>query len=282
MRIRLSATAGKVIAAILLIFMCESTFAGNRKWITANDKYASITKETGPFTSIKILGSIHLKVTQTTGERKVEIYGPDNIVPLVATNRMGSTLWVRLKTSSSVRLDGKTLEVRVYMPNIKSLSINGSGNIILPGEIKSAGEISLNVAGSGRLTGSKVKCGKLNIATSGSGDLFLKTAEASEIKAKVSGSGNMDVYEIKSVSISGTLGGSGNIRFSGKTVNANYRVAGSGTIMASDLKAQFVKARTSGSGDIDCYASEKIEGSSIGSGSIIYKGKPKYASVKNK
>ena len=52
--------------------------------------------------------------------------------------------------------------------------------------------------------------------------------------------------------------------------------SGVGSIDASKLKALNVKARVSGVGSIDCYASESINGSVSGVGSLNYNGHPKH------
>ncbi|MCD8207783.1 MAG: DUF2807 domain-containing protein [Bacteroidales bacterium] len=65
------------------------------------------------------------------------------------------------------------------------------------------------------------------------------------------------------------------IQLSG-TPNVNFtQKSGSGNIRAQNFIAKNVDARTSGSGSIDCYASDNIKTSSKGSGRIRYYGNPR-------
>ena len=70
------------------------------------------------------------------------------------------------------------------------------------------------------------------------------------------------------------ISGSGNVLLDGKSTEAEYRIAGSGDINATELKVDNVNARISGSGSIRCYATENLTGGVSGSGNVAYKGNP--------
>ena len=70
------------------------------------------------------------------------------------------------------------------------------------------------------------------------------------------------------------ISGSGNVLLDGKSTEAEYHIAGSGDINATELKVENVNARISGSGSIRCYATENLTGGVSGSGNVAYKGKP--------
>ena len=71
-----------------------------------------------------------------------------------------------------------------------------------------------------------------------------------------------------------SIAGSGDIGLSGKTLNAKYKIAGSGDIAAGNLESENVSASTTGSGSISCYASGKLTARVTGSGDIAYRGNP--------
>ena len=70
------------------------------------------------------------------------------------------------------------------------------------------------------------------------------------------------------------ISGSGNVLLDGKSTEAEYHIAGSGDINATELKVENVNARISGSGSIRCYATENLTGGVSGSGNVAYKGNP--------
>lgn len=74
------------------------------------------------------------------------------------------------------------------------------------------------------------------------------------------------------------VNGSGDVMLSGKCTKANYSLSGSGDITGSALKAKQVTAYTSprSTGDISCYASEKIIINKEGKNSdVSYGGNPR-------
>jgi hypothetical protein len=92
---------------------------------------------------------------------------------------------------------------------------------------------------------------KLGLSVSGSGELKLDV-DAPEIAADVSGSGEMSL--------------------SGETKKISGDVTGSGDIKAMNLKSEEAYLQVSGSGNIDVYASVKLDANVSGSGDIRYKG----------
>lgn len=238
-----------LIAGMFLTLTASSCLQG--KAITGSKNY--ITKEVEPdrFNAIKLQSSAD--VTYYQDERfHIEIYGSDNIVPLVTTEVSNHTLIISFKKNCWIR-HGK-LEIKVFSPDLNKLVINGSGDVRLANGIQTEKDIELYINGSGDIEGKGFSCRKLTVGISGSGDIALQ--------------------KIKSERCSASIAGSGDINLSGETTDAEYRIAGSGDIRAAKLEAMNVKASTAGSGDIECYASEKLTARVAGSGDIAYKGNP--------
>jgi len=219
---------------------------GSKNYITKNVDVES-------FNHIIVQGSPDLIYTQTSsGKPKIEIYGSDNIVPLIETIVNDNTLTVKFKSNTNISNPGK-LEIRVTAPNIESMGVKGSGDIYIPKGM-STSNLILKVSGSGDITGKDINCDALNLSVGGSGDITLNRVKATNVNAKVSGSGDITI--------------------DGTTTNADYSVAGSGDITAKNLKADNVQAVVSGSGDITCHADKSLTGKVRGSGDVGYKGNP--------
>ena len=103
---------------------------------------------------------------------------------------------------------------------------------------------------------------KLSINGSGNIKLINGIQTSKDIEFHINGSGNIQGE------------GSGNINLKGKAIQAKYAIAGSGNIQAADLEAENTDASISGSGNISCYASQKLVARVKGSGDIAYKGNP--------
>lgn len=120
-----------------------------------------------------------------------------------------------------------------------------------------------------------------SIGLSGSGNIISEgTHNADNFKVGLSGSGNIQA-SMNSKNSKAAISGSGNIELSGETESLEAGISGSGNIEAFELDAQNVKIAVSGSGNVEVAVSEKLEGSSAGSGGIFYKGDPEIVQVKS-
>lgn len=101
-------------------------------------------------------------------------------------------------------------------------------------------------------------------------------------KSRIIGNGTIIIDSLESESIDlSIVAGKGHIlASSGTTVKAKYSNVGTGTIQAGGIKAEQVKVYLSGTGNIDCDASESLTVYGIGSGNVYYSGNP--AKVSNR
>ena len=197
---------------LILILTAGSCLQG--KHVTGSKNYLTKKVEVGHFNEIKLLGSANVTYHQGS-QNYIEIYGSDNIIPLLETFVDGNTLIVKYKKNVTI-WKGK-LEVKVFSPELNKLTINGSGDIHFANGIQTKEDISLSINGSGDIKGKDFRCRKMSVSISGSGDVKLQQIESEECIASIAGSGD--------------------IGLSGKTLNAKYKIAGSGDIAAGNLES---------------------------------------------
>jgi Putative auto-transporter adhesin, head GIN domain len=124
-----------------------------------------------------------------------------------------------------------------------------------------------------------VQSGKLVVANT-PGSFTTKSPMSVEVNVPtlnaltLTGSGNIVVSNIEAESLKVTLPGSGTLTGSGTTTRLDVTVNGSGTVQFSQLVANDVRALVSGSGTIFITATESLDASVSGSGSILYAGSP--------
>lgn len=90
----------------------------------------------------------------------------------------------------------------------------------------------------------------------------------------LSGSGNINASGLAGKDFNADLTGSVTITISGTVDHVTIGLPGSGNIFCSGLKATSAKVTLSGSGNITVFASESLDASIAGSGSIRYAGNP--------
>lgn len=231
--------------------LAVSTLWACGKSIVPSKNYVTRTVENpASFDALALAGSIDIEFR--TGETRVEIYAPDNLIDLIEVAINNNTLSARYKKGTTIigRNDSRIL---VWSPTLREASVAGSGDIKIMNRIENS-SIKFSIAGSGEIECAGVACDRLETTIAGSGDIDVKGVECNYAAA--------------------TISGSGDIELKGTVQSAKLTVSGSGDIDADDLMAGTVEANIAGSGDISCYAVDRLDASVSGSGTIKYKGTP--------
>lgn len=111
----------------------------------------------------------------------------------------------------------------------------------------------------------------------GDSTLCVKAAgPINSLSLKVIGNGRIEASKIHSAKLSMAVeAGSGHVFANGKTSEAKYTLASTGSIEAGQVEADDVKCWTFGTGSIDCNAKESLTVYGATSGTIYYIGNPK-------
>ena len=142
-----------------------------------------------------------------------------------------------LKIGTKDRFHGNIGKVSVYItiPEINSLTIAGSGDI---------------VAGSG------IKADEMDLNVSGSGSIRFSELTAREVSATITGSGNIDVS-------------------AGQGQNElEVVITGSGSFSAEGFSVPEADVTITGSGSARVWVVKELETNITGSGNVAYKGNP--------
>ena len=95
------------------------------------------------------------------------------------------------------------------------------------------------------------------------------------------GVGNFEAMELQCVSIKASYEGVGNLKLGGTTDYLEITSEGVGSVNTQKLQAKNVIVRAGGVGSVKCFASDSIDLSNTGVGSITYYGKPVVKNLKN-
>lgn len=141
--------------------------------------------------------------------------------------------------------------------------------------------VSLEITGDQNLLSyikTSVHRGVLRISTSKSYQTKLPLVvklSAPELHALESnGAGDTSLANLRGNTLRLNLNGSGDIKATGQIRQLSARLRGSGDIKAKQLNAEYAEINISGSGDADIYARKSLKANIIGSGDILYYGKP--------
>lgn len=111
-------------------------------------------------------------------------------------------------------------------------------------------------------------------------EVRIKVYTADLTKVMNSGASGIRIDNLDTDHLEAVVSGVGEIAISGVADEAVLVNSGVGSIEADHFKAQRVKANVSGVGNIKCYASEELNGTVSGVGSLEYGGHPKQKNTK--
>jgi hypothetical protein len=209
-------------------------------------------------------------------------------------------------SSKKIKGNGNVITVNRMTSDYDGVNISGSFNVILvkgkEGKITIEGEENIipyietevsrntlqikyqkniNIRTTKRLTVKVTYKDIDKVTLGGSGNITNKgIIKSRELTVALGGSGNITLT-IDADEVYSKIGGSGNIKLSGSSNELNCAIAGSGSIKAYDLSTNTLHASIAGSGSIRTTVKTKIKAKVVGSGSIYYKGKPKYIDSKS-
>ena len=216
-----------VMFLILVLLLASTASAGGvfsslfGKVLNGSGDLETVKIDVGSFSKVKSSGpfDIYVKVGPS---QSVELTIDDNLVDLVEFEVRGKTLKISTEGSFRTRKD---VRIDITVPEITSLSLTGSGDIVVSGLKGEFFEFSL--AGSGDMT-AEGEVEVLEVSLSGSGDIDTRDLMANEVEVELSGSGDIKVYARES--FDGSVSGSGDIAFYGDPEQVDRRVSGSGSI----------------------------------------------------
>jgi len=112
------------------------------------------------------------------------------------------------------------------------------------------------------------------VSLAGSGNIHTDdVVNAANLDLSLSGSGSIQLG-VSCTNLSSSISGSGNMNLNGKTDVFSCSISGSGNVNSSELIANTVHAKISGSGNIKVNAIQEINAKTSGSGNVIYTGNP--------
>lgn len=230
----------KKLASLLLVvtfaFSCTAQWG---KRIKGNGNMTTIERSTGDYDRIGVSGFFDVDLVSGK-EGELTLKGESNLLDHIVTEVKNGQLNIKVEKGFNLRpsswKDG--IHITVPVQSINGVALSGSGDIV----------------------------GKTKIVTD-------------DFKASMSGSGDITL-DIDAETVSTSMSGSGDIRLSGKTNNFDATISGSGDIAAFDLEADNVDATVSGSANIEVTANKMLKARVSGSGDIDYKGNPEKVDTK--
>lgn len=193
----------KKLAPLLSLILLLSVLAAGchhrmRSEIKGNGHQERQKRQVASFTSISTNGDFTVEVT-CQKDLSLEIEGDDNVLPLITTEVSNNVLQVKSTQNYS---PSEPVRIRISVPNLEGLSVNGAGHFDIKGmnndkfEIDSNGAPAITVAGTTKM---------IDIAANGAGKVDTQNLHAGRAVVDARGVAriDLDVSDQLDVDISG-------------------------------------------------------------------------------
>lgn len=167
------------------------------------------------------------------------------------------------------------------LPPFTGVEIAGANNVTVQVGARQAVVVHADTNLLGRVT-TRVHSGILVIGTtpgslSAKTPMFVAVSVPSLDRLTLQGDGNISVTGINSRSFTIELPGDGTINAAGTTAELDVTISGTGTAQLGQLVGRNVKAALSGDGSLMLTATNRLNATLSGSGTITYNGNPPHA-----
>lgn len=266
----------KILPLLSFLFMltsCVNLAAGNGvsvvNYISADVEYENADRQervVQTFSSVRNQGPLDVIFTGGN-ECSVTLSGDSRYFDKVNTRVSDGELVISLERGKYRNLK---MRVLVTCPDIRSLTVQGSGDMECRSDLISDRPLSIRVQGSGDIDVLTVECSELDASVSGSGDLDIDRLNTASADLTVNGSGDLEIGRLETVTANMTVHGSGDLSVEKAVIlgGMSAKVQGSGDISVNG-QAKEISASVMGSGGISGDMKyEKLTKERAGSGSV--------------
>ena len=220
-----------ILTVLLFSSHIQAQSWGNKK-IKGNGETTTITRTTSDYDGISCAGSFDYKLVYGQ-EGKITLEGEENLLKYVITEVKENKLIVKVENSVQLKTSlNKTIKITIPFNKISEVELAGSGDL---------------------WTEDTITAQNLDVSLAGSGDVKL---------------------DVDATSVEARLAGSGDLTLKGKTTNLEASVAGSGDFHGFGLQSDNTEVSVAGSGDATVVSKIMLKARVSGSGDIEYKGNP--------
>lgn len=229
----------KIIALTAVLLLLHPGLTG------AGQDLQSEERRVPAFTGISVAVPGEVSLIQGSTHRLL-VEGTGRVLENLITEVRGGQLYIRMPNSFRFRRYD-VLKVFVTMPEIRNITLSGSGRVNAEGPVRLE-KASITISGSGRVNIDDISAGELSTTISGSGRLNLGGRHnVQNHRIVISGSGRIESASLPVEKIDATISGSGSCRVH-VIGDLNVRISGSGRVIYTGNP--LVDARISGSGRV--------------------------------
>ena len=215
-----------IVCIIVAITCCTScrlnTLKGSGNKTTANPTVAS-------FNAVDINIPLKLDITVQAGSQPgVQLSGYENVIKHIKTKVENNTLIITTDLDDTWTIDGDGITAQITLPAIIGLSLTGSPDADVHGNITGS-TFDIDVSGASKITIDNINVDSFSMQVSGAGDLWVKGGAVKYAEYEISGAGDVKAFPLQSAETVASISGAGTGEVTAlQKLTAN--ISGAGTV----------------------------------------------------
>ena len=210
----------KIVLLMLLVSLAAACHHGLSNQVSGSGNRQKQKREVPSFTSISTEGAFHIEVVAQKPVA-LEIEGDDNILPLVKTEVSNNVLHIKSGQNYSV---SEPVIIRIAVPNLEGITVNGAGKIDVVGLNNEKFEIDVNGVSAVKVFG---ETKLVDIDTNGAAKIDTSKLRAARAVVESKGVSKVEVHAADQLDV--TVSGPSSVVYSGDPV-VNKTVNGPGSV----------------------------------------------------
>ena len=241
-----------LLAAAVAFCSCQINFGNGIKGIhtltvRCNGEVQEKTYDLKDFNEIMVKGQANVKFAQAESFL-VSVKANEEVFEYLELEVNDGELVI--STQNGVNILAKTYEVMVTAPLLTDVTVSGAADLDLTDGYTADEDLDIDVNGAGDLQLVGVSVPSMDITINGAGDLDVVNAKVKELDVTVNGAGDVSIDNVTAGSVSITTRGAGAVKISGTADQADYHVAGAGSVDARYLKCESTTTAKHGAASI--------------------------------
>lgn len=199
-------------------------FSSCTKSITGEGPTATQIRQVANFSKVKINGSGDVEIVPSSNQQVI-ISGYTNLLEVYESKVVNGELQLGFESRKNIRNDN--IKVRIEIPDIKGVNINGSGDLVINGFLQGT-DLNALINGSGRIRILSSAFNSTSYHINGSGDIFAAAIPSKNSEASITGSGFIELNCTQNLKV--RISGSGTIDYYGNPPTTDISISGSGVV----------------------------------------------------
>ncbi len=207
---------------ILFLFSSTCLLQSCTKSIVGEGPVQTENRQVATFTKVKINGSAEVEIIQSNTQR-LSITGYGNLLAIYESQVNNGELSLGYKSRYNIKNDN--IKIRVEVADIRSVYLNGSGDIIITNFTQGV-ELASTINGSGRVRVQNSSFTKMAYHINGSGSMYGAGIAAQQAEVSIHGSGHIELSCSQHLKVN--IEGSGTVDYYGNPATTDISIHGSG------------------------------------------------------